>query len=963
MTSTTVKAVEILTTLEEDPHVTFYPWEMDIHDVAAGMAKSLHANGLFSAVHTDDQWAAYPGNTALDQNGQVQIAARFTPPVYADIHDGMTNVELYVAKASNDRLQVWIDSLEVLKRAVIKSLGRVVRQIVRDPKIRFQRLSVQDIIARVRARYGRMQKDTKQNLKERMLTVLQTADGLDTHISNLTDMFDVSETAGFPVTETDKVDIFRDTVSGHPIIVKVFETFDFEFPDTRLTTYEQLAAYLILHLPNLRHAQLAATRATANLVAATAYTTLEATAQRLKAEVDKLKRKHTPNQNKNKNNKKQNEQKKHDQGTDERKKRKQGIEDTNISELKYCHGHGYQKSHTSAECKLLAADKSKFTAEMRKAKNPHKPPGGSQKVNGQIVSNKPKAVTANIAHQVQPSTVTFEDVEETNSEYADSDFDETAAFLAGILNETGTNSPPEYATETATAMMMDDNFLLDDQTLGSSRSVSSSSEVPRLPLDENRGNQIHVRGEDKTARPEGDSNLGVRLTHEVPRSNLDANLGDQIHGGKEDKLARPPTSLLSQPDLPSCPTQAKEAAPLGVARSSTSWTSLSQDKTAINLSARKGLGLGGSEVVDEVEEVSPQHVLITDGSQFRLPFWEAELDLLQNLIRRQSVGMRMADIPSRRIPTADGLQIQYITWLLERPTFPLLLAPASSGFYEDIYGCSVQPRPVPSGPPPKTGTGFFDEEYVRGTRRHLARETLHTTINPALRVPPTYNEVFTAQLTTLSDVHRHEERIYQPGYTPQAIRDNITTALRELKPDQHMVDFQAKDIPPSHRDPQTNRVLTRLLQKRDSLDLDFQLPTHSVAVDGTALNIDRQFEEEYRKRDMEYNRLNRGLYQVYAASAHIIHDQNFLSYCRPTLRNLPESTAYKLETLKSKLRTQENEAPPYHTIQRPTSTQTQPTFSTTRPTYADVLRTSLQPRAAWMKDQPTYLSDKEADET
>jgi hypothetical protein len=177
-----------------------------------------------------------------------------------------------------------------------------------------------------------------------------------------------------------------------------------------------------------------------------------------------------------------------------------------------------------------------------------------------------------------------------------------------------------------------------------------------------------------------------------------------------------------------------------------------------------------------------------------------------------------------------------------------------------------------------------------------------------------------------------------------------------------MVDFQPKDIPPPHRDPQTHRVLTRLLQKRDSIDLDFQLPTHSVAVDGTTLNLNHQFEQEYLKRDMEYHRLNRGLYQVYAASDHIIHDRNFLSYCRPTLRNLPESTAYNLETLKSKLRTQESEAPPYHTIQRPSRAQTQPTFPNPRPTYADVLRTPLEPRAAWMKDQPPFLSDKEADE-
>ncbi len=216
---------------------------------------------------------------------------------------------------------------------------------------------------------------------------------------------------------------------------------------------------------------------------------------------------------------------------------------------------------------------------------------------------------------------------------------------------------------------------------------------------------------------------------------------------------------------PSYPTQAKEAATLEVARSSTSRTILSQNKTVLNLSARKGLGLGGSEVADEVEEVSPQHVLITDGSQFRLPFWEAELNLLQNLLCRQFVDMKNKDIPPQRIPTADELQIQYVTWLLERPTLPILLAPASSGFYEDLYGCSMQPRPLTTAPQPSSGTGFYDEEYVGGTRRHLARDTLSATINPAQRVSITYHEVFTAQLTTLSDVDRHEERIYQHGYT------------------------------------------------------------------------------------------------------------------------------------------------------------------------------------------------------
>ena len=489
---------------------------MDIQDISAGMVKSLHKNGLLSAILTDAQWALYPGNTTMDANGQAQIAVKFTPPVYVDIHDGMTSVELYVANASNVKLQLWIDSLEALKRAVIKSLGKVVRQIVRDPRIRFQQLSVAEIMARVRARYGRMQKDTKLNLKERMLTMLQTADGLDTHISNLTDMFEVSEIAGFPINDTDKVDMFRETVSGHPIIVKVFETFDFEFPDPTLTTYEQLTAYLVVHLPNLRHAQLAATRANANLVAATAYTTLEAKAQRLKAEVEKLKRKRTPAANKTTNkNKKQNEK----QNRHKQKGQHKDETDTPTADLKYCHGHGYQKSHTSAECKLLAADKSKFTPEMQRATGPHKPPGGSQKVNGQFVSGKPKAVIANMVHQVHPPAnvdARNEDNDDINSDCDDESFDETAVFLAGLLQES-VSSPFEYDTETATAMMMNDLFLLNDTTTGSSRRVLSSREVPRPSLDANQDGQTHAGEEDRTTRPGEGSNRGVLSTTEVPR--------------------------------------------------------------------------------------------------------------------------------------------------------------------------------------------------------------------------------------------------------------------------------------------------------------------------------------------------------------------------------------------------------------------------------------------------------------
>jgi hypothetical protein len=82
--------------------------------------------------------------------------------------------------------------------------------------------------------------------------MLPTTDKLDTHISDLDDMFEISEIAGFPIDENTKMDIFRETVSGHPLILKVLETFDFEFPDSKACTHAQICEYLVLHLPNLK---------------------------------------------------------------------------------------------------------------------------------------------------------------------------------------------------------------------------------------------------------------------------------------------------------------------------------------------------------------------------------------------------------------------------------------------------------------------------------------------------------------------------------------------------------------------------------------------------------------------------------------------------------------------------------------------------------------------------------------
>jgi hypothetical protein len=306
------------------------------------------------------------------------------------------------------------------------------------------------------------------------------------------------------------------------------------------------------------------------------------------------------------------------------------------------------------------------------------------------------------------------------------------------------------------------------------------------------------------------------------------------------------------------------------------------------------------------------------------------------------VGLSSLDIA----PEAGGWASEYTKAAIRR-----VISQESSSSSSDDQGISSTARP------PASRSSFFDDAYVKGkhTPVHVGGAT---TLNPIHRASPTYSEVYTATLTTLTDIERHEQRIYHPGYTPTAIRKNIRSMLRNSDPSQHMVDFQEKDIPPADRDERTYRVLTDLLRDRDRVDQDFFIPVGGVAVDGSALGAE-SIQEAYTERDQQYNRLNRRLYQTYAASAYIIHDRIFLSYCRPALRNLPIITAFKLEKLKQSLRDNVMARPPYTTVQQPRMDATQPVFTAPKPSYADALR----PRAEWMKHQPPFVSEEEADNT
>jgi hypothetical protein len=178
-----------------------------------------------------------------------------------------------------------------------------------------------------------------------------------------------------------------------------------------------------------------------------------------------------------------------------------------------------------------------------------------------------------------------------------------------------------------------------------------------------------------------------------------------------------------------------------------------------------------------------------------------------------------------------------------------------------------------------------------------------------------------------------------------------------------MVELPLKDIPPPSIDAPTNMVLHALLAERTKADQDMALCLSDKTKDGSNLDPDRDIEDEYLRLDKAHNDANRTMYQVYSDSRYVIHDNNFLTYCKPHLHSLPATTAYELQTVRDQL--QATESPPYRPIQAEALPEpTVPTSKTTLAQHAQrARRPSLRPRPQWMKDIPQFMNDDEADAT
>ncbi len=100
-TSTQETQLRIRQALDVNPEINFINWELNIRDVAATTARSVHARGLLSLVLKPTQWDTHVANVSTNDQGQNVIAQRYSLPEYTEITADMSPTEITVSQMRN----------------------------------------------------------------------------------------------------------------------------------------------------------------------------------------------------------------------------------------------------------------------------------------------------------------------------------------------------------------------------------------------------------------------------------------------------------------------------------------------------------------------------------------------------------------------------------------------------------------------------------------------------------------------------------------------------------------------------------------------------------------------------------------------------------------------------------------------------------------------------------------------
>ena len=280
------------------------------------------------------------------------------------------------------------------------------------------------------------------------------------------------------------------------------------------------------------------------------------------------------------------------------------------------------------------------------------------------------------------------------------DYDETTAFLTSVINDQNGDSPIHV-----TAMMMGDDALLFDEDAHNEREdnlevreLNANTETNIAPMKTNLFPKETILSPNETDVGDPTAPLSQGVFPQRVSTRLRVTLTFPGRVMADQRYTVPRTLLVAELKRRiACLLQTQRPVLLFIGPT---WVPLDHSGCVTDRVSPGTVSpcpfLEDGSIIRV--ETGAKYTLIKDGSLFQLSFWEAECQFLQTQIQRQLKDRRLKNlpIPSRRIPTAEELQVQYITWLLEQPAVPLLSSPLSSWFYSAVWGCDAAKTPYES---------------------------------------------------------------------------------------------------------------------------------------------------------------------------------------------------------------------------------------------------------------------------
>ncbi len=237
------------------------------------------------------------------------------------------------------------------------SVGLTIRQSLPPPPLCFQNMMPIEIINAMRAHYGKTTTRTVRRLDEILAEKLDNVHNFKTHAAKMQNAFSIGTAFGIPMDEISRIKVLSTSILGHHVMDKLIEGYDHDYPEFLQQTFAGLFDYLITYLPNAESRE-ADTKAhdlsvrhrgkaesdillSMNAEQITAYLAATNDAKKWKSKLNKQ-QKRTKIQHASTTSSSDDDS--------EQPVKRQRVEH-------YCYCHGTQYSHTSAECKVVEADK------------------------------------------------------------------------------------------------------------------------------------------------------------------------------------------------------------------------------------------------------------------------------------------------------------------------------------------------------------------------------------------------------------------------------------------------------------------------------------------------------------------------------------------------------------------------------------------------------------------------------